>query len=431
MKFTYLICMIFGVIGYIPLMPVSFCEPSGKLQVEEQIKNTILAKDWKENWDTIAKLCGSNEQLTSSPILRAIKGHACLALNRNDESLYLFASISRKEDCQKWKEWANEFAKNDNYVAYYFKGDALARFNDWETALDAFNKALSLKTDWHLALNARGIVYHAFGNISSARGDFKKATESREDFIDAYLSCGTLNVYQCNTSTEDNFNTAKKHVKSGTPPFLVTNGFGCALCGKGQYEKAIEYFNSIPKNSVISPLVQRNILAAKIGQMGKIIEDASDAGMAIKSFELSGSEDGSGIMYIDILEDGTKIIYYRDGTVKIIRPGGQGDGEDDDEEGEKKPEQKHPIKEPTILPELLPPTHMFPNPIPPRLPELERMVDTSTRQTIREIASMSPQKIPGIPGGADSDSKKVGKNKGKWDVSSIYGLLYAVPVVLK
>ena len=123
MKFTYLICMIFGVVGYIPLMPVSFCEPLEKLQVEEQIKNTIFAKDWKENWDTIAKLCGSNEQLESSPVLRAIKGHACLALNRNNESLLLFLSVNDDEDTKAWYQWSSEFVNKNpsNHVTHYSK----------------------------------------------------------------------------------------------------------------------------------------------------------------------------------------------------------------------------------------------------------------------------------------------------------------------
>ena len=50
--------------------------------VDKKVEDAILVEDWKK----VADKLGAVDPETPSPILRLIKGHACLALNRNNES---------------------------------------------------------------------------------------------------------------------------------------------------------------------------------------------------------------------------------------------------------------------------------------------------------------------------------------------------------
>ena len=64
--------------------------------ISAEIEKATLA----EKWQLVADQCGRNEKLTSSPVLRAIKGHALLVLNHNNESLLL--SITKDSDGKAW-----------------------------------------------------------------------------------------------------------------------------------------------------------------------------------------------------------------------------------------------------------------------------------------------------------------------------------------
>ena len=132
--------------------------------------------------------------------MRFVKGHACLALNRNNESFCLFIGAS-SDDLERWRQWSQNFAKSHSGypVAAYFQGDALARLNRWSEALEAFTKGLDTKPRPEvrgLLLNARGVVLAAQKKWGAARQDFKDASDAFPLFADAYASRGTLNLHQ-------------------------------------------------------------------------------------------------------------------------------------------------------------------------------------------------------------------------------------------
>ena len=92
-------------------------------------------------------------------------GHACLWLNRNDESLTLFLSLADDRAGRAWLEWTETFVKEHDGapVAHYLRGDALARSGRWVEAIDCYHKALNTRGDFALALNARGVAYAELG----------------------------------------------------------------------------------------------------------------------------------------------------------------------------------------------------------------------------------------------------------------------------
>ena len=83
---------------------------------EEVIREAIL----QEEWGKVAVLLDSVDAQTPSPVLRMIKGHATLALNRNNESLCQFLSVSSEDDIKKWEKWSQGFVKENpnNVIAH-------------------------------------------------------------------------------------------------------------------------------------------------------------------------------------------------------------------------------------------------------------------------------------------------------------------------
>ena len=145
--------------------------------MDQEVEKAILAEEWSK----VADLLDSDDSLTSASVARLIKGHACLALNRNNESLELFLNASSAEDLERWEEWTLGFAEQNphNAVVHYLKGDAFARMEQWDSAILAFDKALQIKPDYPLALNARGVALCACGRWDGAEADFERVCQGR------------------------------------------------------------------------------------------------------------------------------------------------------------------------------------------------------------------------------------------------------------
>lgn len=260
-----------------------------------QVERAVLAEDWER----ILRLVNDNP---SSPVLRAIRGHACLALNNNNESLRLLVSISSEADSRQWQQWATEFADRNSRsaIAHYFKGDALARLQQWQASLAELNEATRLKPECYLAHNASGVVLHALGNARDARTEFAKALSHKKDFADAYASWGTLNVNDSTTRDSARTSTGRSREsssKDGTKYFkmalainrdyvLPRNGYGCVYYGQQRYDDAAKCFASVPEESVISGLVAHNSLAVELGRLDETIKQADDAGMSVTAIQM-------------------------------------------------------------------------------------------------------------------------------------------------
>jgi tetratricopeptide (TPR) repeat protein len=69
------------------------------------------------------------------------------------------------------------FDKSMLYVLHYNRGNAYARMRDYERALQDYNHALTLRSDFALAYGNRGNVYALLGNGPKALTDYNKARE--------------------------------------------------------------------------------------------------------------------------------------------------------------------------------------------------------------------------------------------------------------
>ena len=94
-------------------------------QLGEQLEQVLLAEDWEK----IVNMLSKDNDPNLPVVHQLIKAHACLATNRNNESLCLFLGASSNDDLQEWNKWSEDFATRqpESPIAYYFKGDAAAR----------------------------------------------------------------------------------------------------------------------------------------------------------------------------------------------------------------------------------------------------------------------------------------------------------------
>jgi len=182
-----------------PVIPVAFLVVTALLSSCTRSPKPVSASTWEsallaENWTAVAADCSN--QPDASAVLRALRGHACLALNRNDESLALFRSLANDRDRRAWQECASGLVARhpSSPVALYLKGDGLARSGHWSEAIEAYSAALRLNGRFALALNARGVALVALNNQDRALADFEAACQAGPNFADAFASLGALLV---------------------------------------------------------------------------------------------------------------------------------------------------------------------------------------------------------------------------------------------
>jgi tetratricopeptide (TPR) repeat protein len=156
--------------------------------VPASVEHAVLAEDWGR----VAELLGPDDRPADAPVARLLKGHAYLALNRNNESVCMFLRTSDDEHLRRWDEWSTALAGRHprSAVARYLRGDALARLRRWDPALAELDRAAGHA----LALNARGVVRAARGAFDDALLDFAAAAEADPRLADAHASRGVMYI---------------------------------------------------------------------------------------------------------------------------------------------------------------------------------------------------------------------------------------------
>lgn len=410
------------------------CMAADGSQVSSEVQLALLEDDWQKVADLLAKV----DTTSPSPVLRLPKAHACLAFNHNNESLELFASTANDADRRSWQTWANTLAHDQpkGAIAWYLKGDAHARMKEWKAANEAFDQALQLNSGSYLAWNARGVVAHAVGNTLQARTDFMNAAKAKSDFADAYASRGTLNVYLNSAKDGSAFDEAKRH-SADKDPLVPIIGLGCSHYGRKDYAAARKLFDSVPQESALSSLAQRDAMLTELARFDVSLEKAAKVGTSIESIEL---KDTSG-RTIGILASTTGPgkrggrgggITRPPSWTPPVRPGQQ----EPRPGGEPKPGPKKSTV--GISEDLLPPW-------PERLKVVDSLDLENNLNALTSAISIASSQIADrvliptmtvagrtpsarSPGGADSDPSAVRRNLGAWGVRSVYGLLYEIPV---
>lgn len=192
----------------------------------------------KEDWPGVTNALRSD---SLSPVERLVKAHAYLAQNQNNDSVCLFLSVSSSDELQAWKQWTLAFAQNnrDKAIAHYLKGDALARLEEWQAALEAFDTALRSQANHPLVLNAKGVVSAIQGN--DATSYFDAAIQAKLDFADAYASWGAMYI-QKKSGRQGALDLSSKALDISHDFTLAMITHASAEFVDGKWEKAQEGF---------------------------------------------------------------------------------------------------------------------------------------------------------------------------------------------
>ena len=319
----------------------------------------------EQEWDTLTRICGPDERLKTSPVLRAIKGHACLLRNRNDESLLLFLSLGKEPDRRAWRDWARDFASQNerSAVAHYLRADALGRMGDWEGAKAAANEALSHDAKFAPALNAKGIAQGALGEFDDAWVSLQHACKLAPSFADARANLGAVlcrkraikGAMREYAEALRIWKDSRKETNAGEEFSLALNGLACCYFlrsenadGKDDWEQAKTVLRALTSTKGVGPVFLGNLnaivneeiqlakeVAAKGGpgsafdvqrQIGKLDRDIQHNRNVLKITPLGGP-------WTQALQDNTRAnmreqIAQRDGLLRSIgqNPGGNPGG---------------------------------------------------------------------------------------------------------
>lgn len=198
--------------------------------IDKKVEAALLAEDWER----VAKLLDSVSPETPSSVLRMIKGHAGLALNRNNGSVTLFYSMT-VEDMKKYAQWGEAFASENSYksMAHYFQGDVYSRIGDLPQAHKHFTKSIETNTSNYLAWNARGVISTLRKEYDNSMKDFNNALSLKPDFIDVNNNIAMMRINQ-GQGRKGAIKRFQSVIKSDSKFALAYHGLGCLELLKAQ-----------------------------------------------------------------------------------------------------------------------------------------------------------------------------------------------------
>jgi len=157
--------------------------------ITPQTEQALLRGDWA------AVATQTAAAATGDPVAHLIRAHALLAQNQNDDSACTFVSADQA-DVEAWERWTAALVNThgSEALAWYFRGDALARRARWPDAIEAFSKGIERDHRNPLLLNARGVSLARMQRWDAAVVDLDAAARARRDFADAYANRGVVTL---------------------------------------------------------------------------------------------------------------------------------------------------------------------------------------------------------------------------------------------
>jgi tetratricopeptide (TPR) repeat protein len=207
-------------------------------EVTPEVEKALLA----DNWAKVADLLATVDTSTPSPVLRLLKGHACLALNKNNESVRLLKDTGKSEDDNQWQAWTGVFSAShpSRPIAAYLKGDALARQQKHEQAIAAFTAGLREHPNHALLLNARAVCYASLGKWNEAIVDLDDAAKVNPKLAEVHANRGSLSVRR--SLGAPGALAAFNRSLEISPDFVLAKiGKASALYGLGKWTEAREF----------------------------------------------------------------------------------------------------------------------------------------------------------------------------------------------
>ena len=171
--------------------------------------------------------------------------------------------------------------KPDYAEAYYNMGNALKEQGKLEEAIEAYNKALAIKPDYADAYNNMGNALKEQGKLEEAIEAYNKALAIKPDYAEAYNNMGI--ALQEQGKLEEAIEAYNKALAIKPDYAEAYNNMGNALKEQGKLEEAIEAYN---KALAIKPDYAEayNNMGNALKEQGKLEEaiEAYNKALAIK-----------------------------------------------------------------------------------------------------------------------------------------------------
>lgn len=250
---------------------------------EAEVTQALLA----QRWDRVADLTQAVGPDDPSIELRLARGHALFALDKDNESYCLIQSVKDTdrsgeiEMLKRWESWTGRLAAEHpgSAVAHHLAGDALARLQQWDAALAAFNRALELDPNLVVALNARAMVHALREEWNDALLDLTKALSLDGDRAASYASLGAFWVIKKDGAkgADDAFTKA---LAISPDSVAALYGRGCVRSVLGQWSEAQKDLEAASSRAgcLSAALYDRTsqILASMKEAEGMILAQSSD-----------------------------------------------------------------------------------------------------------------------------------------------------------
>lgn len=158
----------------------------------------------------------------------------------------LFCSVKTYARCTVWKNeltlWNDVISQYQTIpMAYNNRGSFFVNENNYEKALEDYNKAIELKPNYAQAYFNRGTLFMKLNKKQEALGDFSKAIELEPDFWKAFLNRGFLYLEENkNEEALIEFNTAIQLKPDFDEAFYNR---GVVFSNLRQYEEAISDYS--------------------------------------------------------------------------------------------------------------------------------------------------------------------------------------------
>jgi len=257
--------------------------------VNPQTQTALLAEDWSVVLSLLDKVDATS---SSPPELRLIKAHASMATNANNEALCLFLSLRGNEQAEACYNWAKTFqaAHQDNPIACYLAGDALARLDRADEAIEMFQAGLKQAPKHPFCEHACGVVYAMREDWDSAKDYLKGAQESqpgRAEFVLSYAN------YLCGKHAKPEL-----ALKSYEDSLALSPDYVIALNGVGNMQRILKEWdkanNALTRaadlaTGCLEPVV--NLIATNLLLLG----DARGKEMQMLLAEVTGVDPGTDI----------------------------------------------------------------------------------------------------------------------------------------
>ena len=203
---------------------------STREEAESLLKN-MTAETTHNDPDKASEVVETVQQSpVASPIDRAVA--AAISLQQQGKI---------EEAIKKWSSIANVAEGVDRQLqarAWFSVGYLHGEEDNWEAVLDAYNKAIRLKSDYVVAYNNRGNAKDLLGQHEAALADYNEAIRLKPDMAEAYHNRG--NVKRALSQHESALTDYNEAIRLKPNYAYAYNGRGIAKQSLGRLNEARE-----------------------------------------------------------------------------------------------------------------------------------------------------------------------------------------------